>query len=97
MNVSLGPFDGIFTYDDRILATGIVAAAIKALTEFWFVRLLPIPYALLRLLPRLRPAVLGGITELPGKEVVAASGSTPRAAEEPPPPPAAAAIAAAGS
>lgn len=61
MNVSLGPWDGVFTYDDRVLATGIAAALIKAITEFWFVRLLPIPYAVLRLLPRLGPAKLGGI------------------------------------
>lgn len=65
MNVSLGPWDGIFTYDDRVLATGLIAAAIKAITEFWFVKLLPIPYAVLRLLPRLRPTTLGGITALP--------------------------------
>ena len=53
VNVSLGPTHGLFLYDGALLLAGWPAAALKWLTQRWFVALLPIPYALMRRLPRL--------------------------------------------
>jgi hypothetical protein len=36
-----------------LLFTGLVSAVLKRATQLWFVALLPIPYVLLRYLPRL--------------------------------------------
>ena len=52
--VSLGPRDGVVSWGDTVIATGIFAAAIKALVQFWFIRFLPAPYALMRRLPSLQ-------------------------------------------
>ncbi|KAJ1459784.1 hypothetical protein M885DRAFT_511033 [Pelagophyceae sp. CCMP2097] len=50
--LSLGPWDGIFVYDSVALPVpGFLVPYIKAAIESWFVRLLPMPYAILRLLP----------------------------------------------
>jgi hypothetical protein len=54
VNISLGPRSGLFLYDGVPLLSGALAAAVKAITQRWFVALLPIPYPLLRHLPRLR-------------------------------------------
>ena len=56
VNVSLGPRDGLFFYDGALLLSGLVAALLKLATQTWFVALLPIPYVLLRYLPRLGAA-----------------------------------------
>ncbi len=53
VNVSLGPRRALFFYDGALLLFGWPAAALKALTQAWFVGLLPIPYVVLRWLPRL--------------------------------------------
>jgi NADH dehydrogenase FAD-containing subunit len=52
VNVSLGPRNGLFLYDGVLLLSGAPAAVLKAITQRWFVALLPIPYPLLRHLPR---------------------------------------------
>ena len=52
VNVSLGPRDGLFFYDGVLLLSGLLAALLKRVTQLWFVALLPIPYMLLRHLPR---------------------------------------------
>jgi NADH dehydrogenase FAD-containing subunit len=54
VNVSLGPQDGLFSYDGVPLFAGRPAAALKRLTQTWFMRLWPIPYVVLRWLPRVR-------------------------------------------
>ena len=71
VNVSLGPRDGVFLYDGAILFTSLPAAALKAATQAWFTRLLPIPYALLRRLPRLLPAAEGAAGEAPPRTAAA--------------------------
>lgn len=52
--VSLGPRDGVVSWGDTVIAKGILAAAIKALVQFWFIRFLPAPYALMKRLPSLK-------------------------------------------
>ena len=52
VNVSLGPHNGLFFYDGVLLLTGLLSAILKRATQIWFVALLPIPYVLLRDLPR---------------------------------------------
>lgn len=52
VNVSLGPSDGLFLYDGVLLLSGLLSALLKRATQLWFVALMPIPYALLRYLPR---------------------------------------------
>jgi len=50
--LSLGASDGCFVYDATALPVpGFAVPKIKAMVEAWFIRLLPLPYALLRLLP----------------------------------------------
>ena len=56
VNVSLGPHNGMFFYDGVLLLTGVLSAILKRATQLWFVALLPIPYALLRFLPRVGAA-----------------------------------------
>lgn len=56
VNVSLGPSDGLFLYDGVLLLSGLLSALLKRATQLWFVALLPIPYALLRYLPRVGAA-----------------------------------------
>jgi NADH dehydrogenase FAD-containing subunit len=53
MCVSLGPFDGIFIWDARIICSGLMAAVLKLAIELWFKNFLPAPYSVCRLLPRL--------------------------------------------
>jgi NADH dehydrogenase FAD-containing subunit len=50
--LSLGPRDGVFVYDGyTIPIPGFLVPLLKAAIEAWFVRLLPMPYALLSILP----------------------------------------------
>ena len=56
VNVSLGPRDGLFFYDGVLLLSGLLSALLKNITQLWFVALLPIPYVLLRYLPRVGAA-----------------------------------------
>eukprot|EP00628_Pelagophyceae_sp_CCMP2097_P015332 CAMPEP_0206815348 /NCGR_PEP_ID=MMETSP0975-20121206/9243_1 /ASSEMBLY_ACC=CAM_ASM_000399 /TAXON_ID=483370 /ORGANISM="non described non described, Strain CCMP2097" /LENGTH=417 /DNA_ID=CAMNT_0054357531 /DNA_START=51 /DNA_END=1305 /DNA_ORIENTATION=- len=50
--LSLGPRDGIFVYDSvAIPIPGFLVPYIKAAIKGWFVRLMPMPYAILSLLP----------------------------------------------
>ena len=56
VNVSLGPRDGLFFYDGVLLLSGLLAALLKRITQLWFVALLPIPYVVLRFLPRVGAA-----------------------------------------
>ena len=52
--VSLGPRDGVVSWGDAVVARGIFAAMIKCLVQFWFVRFLPAPYAIMKRLPSLK-------------------------------------------
>ena len=54
MAISLGSFDGVFVWGDRVVATGIVAAVFKAIVQFWFIRFLPAPYGILKHVPHMR-------------------------------------------
>lgn len=56
MAISLGSFDGVMVWGDRVVATGIVAAMFKALVQFWFIRFLPAPYGVMKMLPHMRCA-----------------------------------------
>ncbi|MEO0380914.1 MAG: FAD-dependent oxidoreductase [Pseudomonadota bacterium] len=50
--LSLGPRDGCFVYDSIAFPMpGFLVPWLKGLIEAWFIRLLPMPYALLSLLP----------------------------------------------
>ena len=52
--VSLGPYDGLIIWGDRILCGGFFAALFKLVIEFWFKNFLPAPYSIFRHLPKLR-------------------------------------------
>lgn len=54
MAISLGPFDGVVLWGDRVVLRGWFAACLKALVQFWFIRFLPAPYAVAKRLPSLR-------------------------------------------
>ena len=43
MAISLGPFDGVVLWGDRVVLRGWFAACLKALVQFWFIRFLPAP------------------------------------------------------
>jgi len=63
MAISLGPFDGLAVWGDRILATGFLAACFKALVQLWFSNFMPAPYALFRRFPQLRrPAPMSALS-----------------------------------
>ena len=51
--LSLGPKDGAFIYDSLHMSyfPGFLVPALKTVIELWFIRLLPMPYAILKLLP----------------------------------------------
>jgi len=51
--LSLGPRDGAFVYDTLhvSLFPGFLVPVLKTVIELWFIRLMPMPYAILRLLP----------------------------------------------
>ena len=51
--LSLGSRDGAFVYDSVHMTffPGFLVPVLKTLIELWFIRLLPMPYALLKLLP----------------------------------------------
>ena len=50
--LSLGAYDGAFVYDSVVLPVpGFSVPLLKTAIEKWFIRLLPMPYAVLRLLP----------------------------------------------
>ena len=54
MAISLGPFDGVVLWGDRVVLRGWFAACLKARVQFWFIRFLPAPYAVAKRLPSLR-------------------------------------------
>ena len=53
MAISLGPWNGLFMWGDFVLLKGVLAATVKLLVELWFSNFMPMPYAILRLLPKL--------------------------------------------
>lgn len=53
MCVSLGPWDGIFVWDDRLVWTGVAAGLMKLFLELWFKNFLPAPYSVARFLPHM--------------------------------------------
>ena len=69
MAISLGSFDGVVVWGDRVLASGVLAAMFKALVQFWFIRFLPAPYGVMKMLPRMRV----GTRDPPGRWSTAAS------------------------
>lgn len=54
MCISLGPWDGIFIWGDRVLLSGIIAGMVKLGIEMWFKNFWPAPYAVAKLLPHMK-------------------------------------------
>ena len=53
MCISLGPWDGIFMWGNRVVCTGAAAGLVKLLIELWFKNFLPAPYSVARRLPHM--------------------------------------------
>lgn len=53
MCISLGPWDGIFIWGDRLVWTGVTAGMTKLVLELWFKNFLPAPYSVARFLPHM--------------------------------------------
>ena len=50
--ISLGPHDGVLTYDGRLIVGGWLVPKMKQLISFWMLAQLPLPYAANKYLPR---------------------------------------------